>query len=478
MQYPCFFELFPRIILAYGPYLYFNKPQDAFIKSMGSVKILPLVALALVLSLVYQQFGFEKLLIFSLLFIVGEAIVYYVLVWINKTGKEINSSYGKFFIFPRDELPDISEEYLDKFCEHGFDPELGWVRKPNTQKKEEGRNYSTTYYINGAGARRNPGNENLAATISTYGDSFTFCRQVDDHETWQYFLSELTKSNVLNFGVGNYGLDQSLLRLKREYSKNRTPVVVMGVVPLTIGRIISYWSYYREYGNVFGFKPRFKVEGDSLTLLKNPIDEKGKFFSIDKYLPEIQKNDYFYKNFFKKEMLVFPLQISLLIIYFSEIPLVLCVALEKILSFLGVQSLELKNLVRNLNSKRKLGKYLSLFDQDEPVFLFEKLVEEFVKYAKENDFVPVLALLPQLDDILYIKKTKHFFYDKLARKFKDVLLIVDPVKEFLKMENLDDLYTNDRYGGHYSGKANKIIASLINHELASAGVLSKIEKIR
>ncbi len=41
--------------------------------------------------------------------------------------------------------------------------------------------------------------------------SFVFSRQVEDDETWQHFLSRLSHSNVLNFGVGNYGFDQALL---------------------------------------------------------------------------------------------------------------------------------------------------------------------------------------------------------------------------------------------------------------------------
>ena len=77
---------------------------------------------------------------------------------------------------------------------------------------------------------------------------------------------------MLNFSVGNYGVDQSLLRLKREYAKNKTKIVILAVVPETISRIQSMWKHYSEYGNTFGFKPRFVIVDDKLTLLKNPID--------------------------------------------------------------------------------------------------------------------------------------------------------------------------------------------------------------
>ena len=84
----------------------------------------------------------------------------------------------------------------------------------------------TKWTINNEGGRNNLEFENITSKISTYGDSFTFCRQVNDNETWEHYLSEINNSNVQNFGVGNYGIDQSLLRLKKEYSNNSTKIVI------------------------------------------------------------------------------------------------------------------------------------------------------------------------------------------------------------------------------------------------------------
>ena len=40
----------------------------------------------------------------------------------------------QWLITPKDEYPELSEEGLKKFFKHGYDSELGWVRKPNTYK--------------------------------------------------------------------------------------------------------------------------------------------------------------------------------------------------------------------------------------------------------------------------------------------------------------------------------------------------------
>jgi hypothetical protein len=218
----------------------------------------------------------------------------------------------QWLIIKKDESPKLSNDGLKKFFSHGYDPVLGWVRKPNSHNSENGRDNSTTWNINSRGSRSNPDNEDLPSKISCYGDSFTFARQVNDDETWGHFLSKSLNTNVLNFGVGNFGLDQSLLRLKHEFPKNKTEIVIMGVVPDTISRIVSVWKHYYEYGNTFGFKPRFYLKNNELCLFKNPVDTESKFQNYTSFLSEIQKYDFFYKRKFKKELLSFPFSISIL----------------------------------------------------------------------------------------------------------------------------------------------------------------------
>ena len=97
----------------------------------------------------------------------------------------------QWLIIDKDEFPKLSENGLKKFIQHGYDPELGWNRKPNTFHEEIGKNgVPTKWTINSNGERNNPGFEKTSSEISCYGDSFTFCRQVNDNETWEYFFSK------------------------------------------------------------------------------------------------------------------------------------------------------------------------------------------------------------------------------------------------------------------------------------------------
>ena len=219
-------------------------------------------------------------LIFILGVIVGVIILEIYLKYLILSVKK----QFQWIITKSDEQPNLSIQGLKKFIPHGYDSELGWVRKPNTSHSEDGKYGKTKWSINEKGARTNIGFEAQNSKISCYGDSFTFCRQVNDNETWEHFISTQIGSNVQNFGVGNYGVDQSLIRMKREFSRNRTDIVILGVVPDSIRRNLNVWKHYFEYGNTFGFKPRFIINEHKLKLIKNPIDDEKKFSEYEKYL--------------------------------------------------------------------------------------------------------------------------------------------------------------------------------------------------
>lgn len=74
----------------------------------------------------------------------------------------------------------------------------------------------------------------------TYRDSYTFGHEVNNNETWEYYLSELTGTYVLNFGVGAYGSDQACLKLKRNIENGfKTPVVILTVWSWSINRLLT-----------------------------------------------------------------------------------------------------------------------------------------------------------------------------------------------------------------------------------------------
>ena len=305
----------------------------------------------------------------------------------------------QWLITAKDECPVFDATVLNKFIRHGYDPILGWVRKPDTSGKENGRYGETTYTINSRGSRTNPGYEDLPAYISCYGDSFTFCRQVNDNETWEYYLAKLIKRNVLNFGVGNYGMDQAVIRLKREFPGNYTKLVILGVVPETISRVLNIWKHYHEYGNIYGFKPRYYLNNGKLHYIKQLIDNKDKFFHLENYLGFLRKNDYFYNTKFSKDILRFPYLFSLVKSYRRNIPLITRLLFKQIFDAIGIYPAYKEHLHNISVLRRNIRMCAELYQKQEIVSLMIAILNEFVSFCNRYNALPIFLFLPQFFDI-------------------------------------------------------------------------------
>lgn len=357
-----------------------------------------------------------------------------------------------------DEMPRVTNAMVDRFYDHGFDAELGWIRKANTSKKDLGR---YAYRIDHRGSRANPGHEELPLTFSTYGDSYAFCREVEDNETWQWYLAERTGRNVLNFGVGNYGLDQALLRLEREYPSNPTPIVVMGIVPQTIARNLSVWKHYNEFGNVMAFKPRYVPDGDRLRLLKNPIDSREKFLRIADYLPEIQRHDYFYERRFKREALRAPFLASWLINWRGFL-LAPAKTARRAAARLGIMEETMSLIVSRYLDRGGVAQTAALVHEAEALHVFEGLVDRFAAAGRRLGFTPVLAMLPMRDDLHWIRR-RGIFYAAALSKVSDRVIVVDAAAALLASGPVRLLYRE----WHYSPAGNQVVASVIREALGA-----------
>ena len=82
--------------------------------------------------------------IWSILLIIGltYGIVEFVLFrWISYVRKK----FQWLIVSKYDENPELSQEGLNKFIPDGYDPHIGWIRKPNTAREEQGKFGTTTW---------------------------------------------------------------------------------------------------------------------------------------------------------------------------------------------------------------------------------------------------------------------------------------------------------------------------------------------
>ena len=174
-----------------------------------------------------------------------------------------------------------------------FHPVLGWDYPPNIIYQD----IDDIIYHHGAHGERRTCTSYGTTLIATYGDSFTYCANVRDEDTWQTFLARKLSSNVLNFGVGAYGTDQAMLKYELQ-SQVRTKIVMLCIFPENINRIVNiYRPFYTYVDPVRLTKPLFVRHGDGFKLVSNPLKSAEDFSKLDDptFLNELAKLDYWYQ---------------------------------------------------------------------------------------------------------------------------------------------------------------------------------------
>lgn len=163
------------------------------------------------------------------------------------------------------ELAERPEEFR---AESSFDGELGWCSKPSRVRDR------VTFDEFGSRVSFEPLREASGRRIALVGCSFTLGSEVGDRDTWVYKLDEhLTDAHFANFGVGGYGLDQALVRYRRDVAPLNPDEVWLGIFPGAILRISSHFPplYHRWRARTLFFKPRFELtEAGQLELRPSP----------------------------------------------------------------------------------------------------------------------------------------------------------------------------------------------------------------
>lgn len=370
-----------------------------------------------------------------------------------------------WLITKQDEFPTLDQQALEKFLDYSFDPHLGWVRKPDSSGVENGQKGPVTFHIDSLGSRANPFNK-TPPTMAVFGDSYAFCRQVEDGETWEARLAQQQESGVLNFGVGNYGADQALLRYEGLKLPETVQIVVMAFVPETICRIQSYWKHYLEFGNTFAFKPRFALSAEGkLVLLENKIRNAEDFAALREKLPEIRKHDGFYEKKFRSHQFRFPYLLSLLRNPLRQIILICAIAVRSVLRALGVSNRRVENLPFALIMKRNLLDAYRLYGDSESTTLLSAILLRFRQEALHREHNPLVVVIPQLLD-LKLNRNKTTPYRHYFAELAQQMPVLDLTNKFADA-GFEKLYIDDQYGGHLSAEGNLLVAEAISAWLAS-----------
>ncbi|MCP4110680.1 MAG: SGNH/GDSL hydrolase family protein [Desulfobacteraceae bacterium] len=285
--------------------------------------------------------------------------------------------------------------------------------------------------------------------ISSFGDSFTHCDDVENEDSWQEKLM-VTDENleVINFGVPGFGLDQAFLRYQEDGVQFNSHIVLIGFMSENICRNINVFRpFYYRYGGLPFAKPRFIVKDDKLVLLKNPMQSLSRYNNLlahpEILLPELGTNDYYFASRYKKG-------------FFDFLP---SVRIVKMISNKIIRKKMYENIFKN-------GYYN---EKSEGFEITTKLFDKFYSSAVRNKSLPIIVLFPNKDDITqyFENKSKTYaslltYFDTRGYEYIDILNAFDVKDRKFKIKDL--------FVGHYSPMANELVAKYIGNYLRKKGL--------
>ena len=166
-------------------------------------------------------------------YVIVESVSYGGLYILSRT-RDVN--YEPVDVISKEQRKILREHLKGKFNYTVYNSKLGWTIKKNGTSK--------LYQANSSGVRSSKDYEldppNNILRIATFGDSFTHCDNVGNDETWQAILESFdTDLEVMNFGVGGYGLDQSYLRYLDDGQQYKPHIVFIGFMVTNIFRNVN-----------------------------------------------------------------------------------------------------------------------------------------------------------------------------------------------------------------------------------------------
>lgn len=389
----------------------------------------------------------KNLILIICLIVFLELIIFYII----KKYNELN------WILTKKKLIDyFNLEKFNKFKKNTYNFFLGWDLKPNFKSYDQSDNNKISFSINKKGFRES-NFKNKKNKIITFGDSYTFCRQVKNKDTWQEFISKNNNIFVSNFGVGNFGLDQAYLKYKLYEKKNNARYVIFGFVPETICRIQSSWKHYLEFGNLHGFKPYCSLKKNKILINKNILKKNTAFKNLETTLNKTKHLDRFYKEKFLKHLFKFPYTISFLKNLNFNVRL-----FYKIISNSLINTKNLNEKVFPIIMENNIKISHSLYNESYSKSLLEKLMFKINTDVIKKNKKCLFVVFPQLFDLrLNSRKNYQIFFKDLSNR----LNIVDLTKNFSNKKDYTDYFINDKYGGHLNSKGNKYVANIIKRKI-------------
>lgn len=322
-----------------------------------------------------------------------------------------------------------------------YDAQTGWKPRPHIST------HNGNYRYNSVGIRSQPKEYNLKPAdgvlrIALFGDSFTHGDDVPFDETWGAELEAIlnesgTPTEVINFGVSAYGMDQAYLRWETFGKKYLPNIVLFGFQAENVNRNVNMLRAFYAGGTGIPFsKPRFVLEqDDTLRLINSPT------LALDR-IPHVMANMETwdlaqYETFFDRAKY------------------------EKHLWDFS----RLLSLASEVVSEKTQRRRIQPFRLDsEPARVTLSLLRDFEHDVESHNAEFIVVHLPTESDLKRLLEDRGCAYQQLLERVATQHRLIDPQPELLKAARMDSL--DSLFQRHYSARGNRIIAEVIAKSLS------------
>jgi hypothetical protein len=277
--------------------------------------------------------------------------------------------------------------------------------------------------------------------IATFGDSFTHGYEVPDGETWEEYLEEMLQqeginAEVINFGVGGYGMGQAYLRYQ-EMGRDFNPhLVIFGMQMENFWRTLNTCraQYYRGTGIVLT-KPRGYLENGELKWANRPTVAPENLLEV---LLHFEESDlYPYEEFKEKVMYRGDAWFSWSYTYLLAV-----------------------NVWEKAVTSQKEAAYRTIAKHEEGRELIGHIVNSFANEVKEAGADFMVVKLPMREHVAYYRENGEVQDNEYISSITSDFPVVYADSAFA--EQVD----NETFlAVHYSAQGNKTVAELLSEYL-------------
>lgn len=309
------------------------------------------------------------------------------------------------------------------------DRELGWTIG-HSRKSEDGLYKSSAEGLRSDTVGRRYSDESAAVHVALLGDSFAFSEEVGFEDSLGARLErQLAGIQVLNYGVPGYGVDQAVLRFRKDAVPRSPEAAILTFIADDLFRTANMYVFLKSSWGIPLSKPRFSLDSGGLNLLNSPtlspekMYAKASVFDLPWILRDIE--------FFPYRWTSHPLHASYLLRY----------------------------LASRFPVWPASGRTTA---EDAIVELSARVIEEFVATARHAGIGAAVVYLPTSGDFAGgSRAVKQRVLDRLETGGVQVSDLTDCVSGDTSG---DDFFMS---GGHYSGSGNAIVARCLEPIVAA-----------